>query len=116
MSEIGQNQTESGTLEDAMQGALAVISGADMMAVKIDGDCAGQDPNVAFMCGSSDKVRITSQFLLVCIIPFLAILQIVIEADQSAKNTTIVVASARPESECIPVEEVNNNRCSKTLH
>ena len=46
-----------------MQGALAVISGADMMAVKIDGDCAGQDPNVTFMCGSSDKVRITSPFL-----------------------------------------------------
>ena len=49
---------ESSSLENAMQGALSVISGADMMAVKIDGDCVGQDTNVTFMCGSSNRVRI----------------------------------------------------------
>ena len=42
-----------------MQGAFDVISGAEMMAVKVDGDCNGQDPNITFMCGHSSKVRIT---------------------------------------------------------
>ena len=35
-SEDEQNLTESGTLEDAMQGAFDVISGAEMMAVKVE--------------------------------------------------------------------------------
>ena len=61
-SEIGQNQTESSKLEDAMQGALAVISGADMMAVKIDGDCTRVDKNVTFLCGSSPQVWIIHMF------------------------------------------------------
>ena len=58
-SEDEQNLTESGTLEDAMQGAFDVISGAEMMAVKVDGDCNGQDPNITFTCGHSSRVRIT---------------------------------------------------------
>ena len=57
-SEVEQNLTESGTLEEAMQGAFDVISGAEMMAVKVDADCDGQDPNITFTCGHSSKVRI----------------------------------------------------------
>ena len=48
-----------------MQGAFDVISGAEMMAVKVDGDCNGYDPNVTFTCGHSSKVRITRLYILI---------------------------------------------------
>ena len=90
-----------------MQGAFDVISGAEMMAVKVDGDCNGQDPNITFTCGHSSRVRITRLCILIDELLFLRF-QIVIESDNSTKNTTIVFTSGRPESECIPVEEVKN--------
>ena len=107
-SEDEQNLTESGTLEDAMQGAFDVISGAEMMAVKVDGDCNGQDPNITFICGHSRKVRFTNKYIVKWIIVLAFSLKIVIESDNSTKNTTIVFTSRRPESECIPVEEVKS--------
>ena len=58
------NLTGSDTLEDAMQDAFDVISGAEMMAVKVDADCGGQDPNITFTCGHSSKVRITRLCML----------------------------------------------------
>lgn len=54
-----------------MQGALELISGADMMAVKVDGVCAGQESNVTFMCASSEKVRIISIFFTSTLLPLL---------------------------------------------